>query len=138
MLSRIAKNTIRLLSYEFAVSGKHLPVKDLKSSDPFFKFSLNNGTVLHQSEVVKSNLNPTFKKFTLDGSSIGTDINNSSIKIEVRDKDMMSTEYMGSGFVKFEELENGHTQTVRLIDIETKKPAGTFFVKMTKVNYNIV
>ena len=129
MLARVAKQSIRLASYNFTVVGKDLPVKDIRTSDPFFTLMVDSNRV-YKSEVVKKNLNPTFKGFTLSDSKVGGD--NDLVRVEVIDKDMFDDDdHMGLGYFKISDLARDGSRIVYLSDEETNQSAGQLEIKMT-------
>ena len=135
MLSRLARNarpvynSARLASYKFDVKGKDLPVRDISSSDPYFTLMLENGQQVYKSEVIKQNLNPTFKTFALEDSVVGGE-GKDLVRVEVKDKDLFNEDdHMGIGFFKISDLKNG-PKIVFLSDEETHQSCGQLEVVM--------
>ena len=100
------------MSYIITFSGKNLPIKDIKSSDPYFIFKVAE-EVKYTSEVIDSNLNPEWKEIRIE--KVGVDdsvlrINEDAhfyypggmvlVTFEVWDKDRLSKDdFMGNTYV---------------------------------------
>ncbi|XP_059679643.1 multiple C2 and transmembrane domain-containing protein 2 isoform X3 [Gavia stellata] len=94
--------------------GRNLVIRDrCGTSDPYVKFKLN-GKTLYKSKVVYKNLNPVWDE------TVVLPVQNLDQKlwIKVYDRDLTSSDFMGSAFVALAELELNRTteQVLKLED----------------------
>ncbi|XP_030353864.1 multiple C2 and transmembrane domain-containing protein 2 isoform X2 [Strigops habroptila] len=94
--------------------GRNLVIRDrCGTSDPYVKFKLN-GKTLYKSKVVYKNLNPVWDEtVVLPVQSL-----DQKLWIKVYDRDLTSSDFMGSAFVALTELELNRTteQVLKLED----------------------
>ncbi|XP_062439294.1 multiple C2 and transmembrane domain-containing protein 2 [Rhea pennata] len=93
--------------------GRNLVVRDrCGTSDPYVKFKLN-GKTLYKSKVVYKNLNPVWDE------TVVLPIQNLSQKlwVKVYDRDLTSSDFMGSAFIALTELELNRT-TQQILKLE--------------------
>ncbi|XP_061302700.1 multiple C2 and transmembrane domain-containing protein 2 isoform X1 [Pezoporus flaviventris] len=94
--------------------GRNLVIRDrCGTSDPYVKFKLN-GKTLYKSKVVYKNLNPVWDEtVVLPIQSL-----DQKLWIKVYDRDLTSSDFMGSAFVALTELELNRTteQVLKLED----------------------
>ncbi|KAF1648959.1 UNVERIFIED_CONTAM: Multiple C2 and transmembrane domain-containing protein 2, partial [Eudyptes robustus] len=83
------------------------------TSDPYVKFKLN-GKTLYKSKVVYKNLNPVWDETVV----LPVQTLNQKLWIKVYDRDLTSSDFMGSAFVALAELELNRTieQVLKLED----------------------
>ncbi|XP_068814633.1 multiple C2 and transmembrane domain-containing protein 2 [Struthio camelus] len=93
--------------------GRNLVIRDrCGTSDPYVKFKLN-GKTLYKSKVVYKNLNPVWDE------TVVLPIQNLSQKlwVKVYDRDLTSSDFMGSAFIALAELELNRT-TEQILKLE--------------------
>jgi len=136
------KQTITVTSEELISNKEHLNLKisatkldaknwwGLGSSDPFLTISKSGEygqwTVVHRTEVLKRNLNPTWKPFSLSITSLCNADHQRSLKFSVDDWNMNgSHSHIGEFTTKVAELvEGGMGQKFELINEKKKKKKG--------------
>ncbi|KFP88450.1 Multiple C2 and transmembrane domain-containing protein 2, partial [Apaloderma vittatum] len=94
--------------------GRNLVIRDrCGTSDPYVKFKLN-GKTLYKSKVVYKNLNPVWDETVV----LPVQTLDQKLWIKVYDRDLTSSDFMGSAFVALTELELNRTteQTLKLED----------------------
>ncbi|XP_064373996.1 multiple C2 and transmembrane domain-containing protein 2 isoform X2 [Dromaius novaehollandiae] len=93
--------------------GRNLVIRDrCGTSDPYVKFKLN-GKTLYKSKVIYKNLNPVWDE------TVVLPIQNLSQKlwVKVYDRDLTSSDFMGSAFIALTELELNRT-TEQILKLE--------------------
>ena len=136
------KQTITVTSEELISNKEHLNLKisatkldakdwwGLGSSDPFLTISKSGEygqwTVVHRTEVLKRNLNPTWKPFSLSITSLCNADHQRSLKFSVDDWNMNgSHSHIGEFTTSVAELvEGGMGQKFELINEKKKKKKG--------------
>ena len=129
-------------SYKVIIKGHKLPIADLElmdymdpKSDPYLKiFSPDGKSILYQTEVIDSTLNPKWKPFTISAENL-KEIENSSTRVEVWDEDItQDDEYMCSASFKFGDVKDGERHKIPLFNEEAEegedKKAGRLSIKM--------
>uniref|UniRef100_A0A8C3K701 Multiple C2 and transmembrane domain-containing protein 2 n=1 Tax=Calidris pygmaea TaxID=425635 RepID=A0A8C3K701_9CHAR len=94
--------------------GRNLVIRDrCGTSDPYVKFKLN-GKTLYKSKVVYKNLNPVWDETVV----LPVQTLDQKLWIKVYDRDLTSSDFMGSAFVALTELELNRTteQVLKLED----------------------
>ncbi|XP_076204100.1 multiple C2 and transmembrane domain-containing protein 2 isoform X1 [Aptenodytes patagonicus] len=94
--------------------GRNLVIRDrCGTSDPYVKFKLN-GKTLYKSKVVYKNLNPVWDETVV----LPVQTLDQKLWIKVYDRDLTSSDFMGSAFVTLAELELNRTieQVLKLED----------------------
>ncbi|XP_065703730.1 multiple C2 and transmembrane domain-containing protein 2 isoform X1 [Patagioenas fasciata] len=94
--------------------GRNLVIRDrCGTSDPYVKFQLN-GKTLYKSKVVYKNLNPVWDETVV----LPVQTLDQKLWIKVYDRDLTSSDFMGSAFVALTELELNRTteQVLKLED----------------------
>ncbi|GAB0194212.1 multiple C2 and transmembrane domain-containing protein 2 [Grus japonensis] len=94
--------------------GRNLVIRDrCGTSDPYVKFKLN-GKTLYKSKVVYKNLNPVWDETVV----LPVQTLDQKLWIKVYDRDLTSSDFMGSAFVALSELELNRTteQVLKLED----------------------
>ncbi|KAM6351901.1 multiple C2 and transmembrane domain-containing protein 2 isoform 2-T2 [Alca torda] len=94
--------------------GRNLVIRDrCGTSDPYVKFKLN-GKTLYKSKVVYKNLNPVWDETVV----LPVQTLHQKLWIKVYDRDLTSSDFMGSAFVALTELELNRTteQVLKLED----------------------
>ncbi|KAM6388053.1 multiple C2 and transmembrane domain-containing protein 2 [Pluvialis apricaria] len=94
--------------------GRNLVIRDrCGTSDPYVKFKLN-GKTLYKSKVVYKNLNPVWDETVV----LPVQTLDQKLWIKVYDRDLTSSDFMGSAFVALAELELNRTteQVLKLED----------------------
>uniref|UniRef100_A0A803YBA7 Multiple C2 and transmembrane domain containing 2 n=1 Tax=Meleagris gallopavo TaxID=9103 RepID=A0A803YBA7_MELGA len=94
--------------------GRNLVIRDrCGTSDPYVKFKLN-GKTLYKSKVVYKNLNPVWDETVV----LPVQTLDQKLWIKVYDRDLTSSDFMGSAFVVLAELELNRTteQVLKLED----------------------
>ncbi|XP_065497448.1 multiple C2 and transmembrane domain-containing protein 2 [Caloenas nicobarica] len=94
--------------------GRNLVIRDrCGTSDPYVKFQLN-GKTLYKSKVVYKNLNPIWDETVV----LPVQTLDQKLWIKVYDRDLTSSDFMGSAFVALTELELNRTteQVLKLED----------------------
>ncbi|XP_053933803.1 multiple C2 and transmembrane domain-containing protein 2 isoform X1 [Cuculus canorus] len=94
--------------------GRNLVIRDrCGTSDPYVKFKVN-GKTLYKSKVVYKNLNPVWDETVV----LPVQTLDQKLWIEVYDRDLTSSDFMGSAFVSLTELELNRTteQVLKLED----------------------
>ncbi|XP_051484573.1 multiple C2 and transmembrane domain-containing protein 2 [Apus apus] len=85
--------------------GRNLVIRDrCGTSDPYVKFQLN-GKTLYKSKVVYKNLNPVWDETVV----LPVQTLDQKLWIKVYDRDLTSSDFMGSAFVALTELELNRT-----------------------------
>jgi len=141
--ARNKKQTITITSEELISNKEHLNLKisatkldakdwwGLGSSDPFLTISKSGEygqwTVVHRTEVLKRNLNPTWKPFSLSITSLCNADHQRSLKFSVADWNMNgSHSHIGEFTTSVAELvEGGMGQKFQLINEKKKKKKGS-------------
>uniref|UniRef100_A0A8D0H314 Multiple C2 and transmembrane domain containing 2 n=1 Tax=Sphenodon punctatus TaxID=8508 RepID=A0A8D0H314_SPHPU len=81
--------------------GRNLVIRDrCGTSDPYVKFKLN-GKTLYKSKVIYKNLNPVWDETVV----LPIQTLDQKLRIKVYDRDLTSSDFMGSAFVMLSELE---------------------------------
>uniref|UniRef100_A0A8C3KX54 Multiple C2 and transmembrane domain-containing protein 2 n=1 Tax=Chrysolophus pictus TaxID=9089 RepID=A0A8C3KX54_CHRPC len=94
--------------------GRNLVIRDrCGTSDPYVKFKLN-GKTLYKSKVVYKNLNPVWDETVV----LPVQTLDQKLWVKVYDRDLTSSDFMGSAFVVLTELELNRTteQVLKLED----------------------
>ncbi|KAM9223899.1 multiple C2 and transmembrane domain-containing protein 2 isoform 1-T1 [Leptosomus discolor] len=94
--------------------GRNLVIRDrCGTSDPYVKFKLN-GKTLYKSKVVYKNLNPVWDETVV----LPVQTLDQKLWIKVYDRDLTSSDFMGSAFIALTELELNRTteQVLKLED----------------------
>ncbi|XP_027500427.1 multiple C2 and transmembrane domain-containing protein 2 isoform X1 [Corapipo altera] len=93
--------------------GRNLVIRDrCGTSDPYVKFKLN-GKTLYKSKVIYKNLNPVWDETVV----LPVQTLDQKLWIEVYDRDLTSSDFMGSAFVALTELELNRT-TEQILKLE--------------------
>lgn len=93
--------------------GRNLVIRDrCGTSDPYVKFKLN-GKTLYKSKVIYKNLNPVWDEIVV------LPIQNlaQKLRVKVYDRDLTTSDFMGSAFVTLSELELNRT-TEHILKLE--------------------
>nr|XP_056721692.1 multiple C2 and transmembrane domain-containing protein 2 isoform X2 [Euleptes europaea] len=93
--------------------GRNLVIRDrCGTSDPYVKFKVN-GKTLYKSKVIYKNLNPVWDEtVVLPIQSL-----DQKLRVKVYDRDLTSSDFMGSAFVRLDELELNRT-TEKILKLE--------------------
>ncbi|XP_075753115.1 multiple C2 and transmembrane domain-containing protein 2 isoform X3 [Pelodiscus sinensis] len=93
--------------------GRNLVIRDrCGSSDPYVKFKLN-GKTLYKSKVISKNLNPVWDETVV----LPIQTLDQKLRIKVYDRDLTSSDFMGSAFVVLTHLELNRT-TEQILKLE--------------------
>ncbi|XP_044516069.1 multiple C2 and transmembrane domain-containing protein 2 [Gracilinanus agilis] len=93
--------------------GKNLVIRDrCGTSDPYVKFKLN-GKTLYKSKVIYKNLNPVWDEIVI----LPIQSLDQKLRVKVYDRDLTTSDFMGSAFVVLSELELNRT-TERILKLE--------------------
>ncbi|KAL8197529.1 UNVERIFIED_CONTAM: Multiple C2 and transmembrane domain-containing protein 2, partial [Gekko kuhli] len=84
--------------------SKHFNANLTGTSDPYVKFKVN-GKTLYKSKVIYKNLNPVWDEMVV----LPIQSLDQKLRIKVYDRDLTSSDFMGSAFVKLDELELNRT-----------------------------
>lgn len=112
-LSRLPSPFAYLLTIHLK-EGRNLVIRDrCGTSDPYVKFKLN-GKTLYKSKVVYKNLNPVWDETVV----LPVQTLDQKLWVKVYDRDLTSSDFMGSAFVALTELELNRTteQVLKLED----------------------
>uniref|UniRef100_A0ACB8E5W9 Uncharacterized protein n=1 Tax=Sphaerodactylus townsendi TaxID=933632 RepID=A0ACB8E5W9_9SAUR len=82
------------------------------TSDPYVKFKVN-GKTLYKSKVIYKNLNPVWDEVVV----LPIQSLDRKLRVKVYDRDLTSSDFMGSAFVKLDELELNRT-TEKILKLE--------------------
>ncbi|XP_059951077.1 multiple C2 and transmembrane domain-containing protein 2 isoform X3 [Mesoplodon densirostris] len=93
--------------------GRNLVVRDrCGTSDPYVKFKLN-GKTLYKSKVIYKNLNPVWDEIVL----LPIQSLDQKLRVKVYDRDLTTSDFMGSAFVVLSDLELNRT-TEHILKLE--------------------
>ncbi|XP_059534078.1 multiple C2 and transmembrane domain-containing protein 2 isoform X5 [Myotis daubentonii] len=93
--------------------GRNLVVRDrCGTSDPYVKFKLN-GKTLYKSKVIYKNLNPVWDEIVV----LPIQSLDQKLRVKVYDRDLTTSDFMGSAFVILSELELNRT-TEHILKLE--------------------
>ncbi|XP_060026503.1 multiple C2 and transmembrane domain-containing protein 2 isoform X2 [Lagenorhynchus albirostris] len=93
--------------------GRNLVVRDrCGTSDPYVKFKLN-GKTLYKSKVIYKNLNPVWDEVVL----LPIQSLDQKLRVKVYDRDLTTSDFMGSAFVVLSDLELNRT-TEHILKLE--------------------
>ncbi|XP_060116217.1 multiple C2 and transmembrane domain-containing protein 2 [Heteronotia binoei] len=93
--------------------GRNLVIRDrCGTSDPYVKFKVN-GKTLYKSKVIYKNLNPVWDEMVV----LPIQSLDQKLRVKVYDRDLTSSDFMGSAFVKLDELELNRT-TEKVLKLE--------------------
>ncbi|ELW70734.1 Multiple C2 and transmembrane domain-containing protein 2 [Tupaia chinensis] len=93
--------------------GRNLVVRDrCGTSDPYVKFKLN-GKTLYKSKVIYKNLNPVWDEIVV----LPIQSLDQKLRVKVYDRDLTTSDFMGSAFVILSDLELNRT-TERILRLE--------------------
>uniref|UniRef100_A0A8C4W932 C2 domain-containing protein n=1 Tax=Gopherus evgoodei TaxID=1825980 RepID=A0A8C4W932_9SAUR len=93
--------------------GRNLVIRDrCGTSDPYVKFKLN-GKTLYKSKVIYKNLNPVWDETVV----LPIQTLNQKLRVKVYDRDLASSDFMGSSFVMLSNLELNRT-TEQILKLE--------------------
>lgn len=111
------------MTVHFKFAGSKLDDKDFfTKSDPYFKLiRATDQTVIYESEVIKNNLNPKWKPFSVPFNRIGAD---ESAPLEIRVWDWDSDgghDLIGIAKMTYHELKNGKQFPLIEPKIQAKK-----------------
>jgi len=152
--ARNKKQTITIASEELISNKEHLNLKisatklDAKdwwgfgSSDPFLTISKSGEygqwTVVHRTEVLKRNLNPSWKPFNLSITSLCNADHHRTLKFSVDDWNMNgSHSHIGEFTTSVAELVEGGTgQSFQLINEKKKKKKGSRYKNSGQLHIN--
>uniref|UniRef100_A0A6I8PFE5 Multiple C2 and transmembrane domain-containing protein 2 n=1 Tax=Ornithorhynchus anatinus TaxID=9258 RepID=A0A6I8PFE5_ORNAN len=85
--------------------GRNLVIRDrCGTSDPYVKFKLN-GKTIYKSKVIYKNLNPVWDEMVL----LPIQSLDQKLRIKVYDRDLTTSDFMGSAFIILSELELNRT-----------------------------
>jgi len=107
--------------------GKKLDRKDLfGSSDPFLQFSRSTETgsyvVVHRTEVIKNNLNPMWKAFTMPLADLCNGDVHRNVKVEVYDHNQNGNHSLiGEFFVTVAQLQRGPSDATNIFQVINPK-----------------
>ncbi|ELK24216.1 Multiple C2 and transmembrane domain-containing protein 2 [Myotis davidii] len=93
--------------------GRNLVIRDrCGTSDPYVKFKLN-GKTLYKSKVIYKNLNPVWDEIVV----LPIQSLDQKLRVKVYDRDLTTSDFMGSAFVVLSELELNRT-TEHILKLE--------------------
>ncbi|XP_036267735.1 multiple C2 and transmembrane domain-containing protein 2 [Pipistrellus kuhlii] len=93
--------------------GRNLVIRDrCGTSDPYVKFKLN-GKTLYKSKVIYKNLNPVWDEMVV----LPIQSLDQKLRLKVYDRDLTTSDFMGSAFVNLSELELNRT-TEHILKLE--------------------
>ncbi|XP_036211440.1 multiple C2 and transmembrane domain-containing protein 2 isoform X3 [Myotis myotis] len=93
--------------------GRNLVIRDrCGTSDPYVKFKLN-GKTLYKSKVIYKNLNPVWDEIVV----LPIQSLDQKLRVKVYDRDLTTSDFMGSAFVILSELELNRT-TEHILKLE--------------------
>ncbi|XP_067411731.1 multiple C2 and transmembrane domain-containing protein 2 [Emydura macquarii macquarii] len=93
--------------------GRNLVIRDrCGTSDPYVKFKLN-GKTLYKSKVIYKNLNPVWDEIVV----LPIQRLDQKLRVKVYDRDLTSSDFMGSAFVVLSDLELNRT-TEQILKLE--------------------
>ncbi|XP_058150623.1 multiple C2 and transmembrane domain-containing protein 2 isoform X3 [Dasypus novemcinctus] len=93
--------------------GRNLVIRDrCGTSDPYVKFKLN-GKTLYKSKVIYKNLNPVWDEIVV----LPIQSLNQKLRVKVYDRDLTTSDFMGSAFVILSDLELNRT-TEHILKLE--------------------
>ncbi|XP_007479469.1 multiple C2 and transmembrane domain-containing protein 2 isoform X2 [Monodelphis domestica] len=93
--------------------GKNLVIRDrCGTSDPYVKFKLN-GKTLYKSKVIYKNLNPVWDEIVI----LPIQSLDQKLRVKVYDRDLTTSDFMGSAFVVLSDLELNRT-TEHILKLE--------------------
>ncbi|KAM5291663.1 multiple C2 and transmembrane domain-containing protein 2 [Ctenodactylus gundi] len=111
-LSRLPSPFAYLLTIHLK-EGRNLVVRDrCGTSDPYVKFKLN-GKTLYKSKVIYKNLNPVWDEIVV----LPIQRLDQKLRVKVYDRDLTTSDFMGSAFVVLSELELNRT-TEHILKLE--------------------
>lgn len=93
--------------------GRNLVIRDrCGTSDPYVKFKLN-GKTLYKSKVIYKNLNPVWDEIVV----LPIQSLDQKLRVKVYDRDLTTSDFMGSAFVSLRDLELNRT-TEHILKLE--------------------
>ncbi|XP_075414000.1 multiple C2 and transmembrane domain-containing protein 2 [Tenrec ecaudatus] len=93
--------------------GRNLVIRDrCGTSDPYVKFKLN-GKTLYKSKVIYKNLNPVWDEIVV----LPLQSLDEKLRVKVYDRDLTTSDFMGSAFVNLSDLELNRT-TEHILKLE--------------------
>ncbi|XP_012659898.1 multiple C2 and transmembrane domain-containing protein 2 isoform X2 [Otolemur garnettii] len=111
-LSRLPSSFAYLLTIHLK-EGRNLVVRDrCGTSDPYVKFKLN-GKTLYKSKVIYKNLNPVWDEIVV----LPIQSLDQKLRVKVYDRDLTTSDFMGSAFILLSDLELNRT-TERILKLE--------------------